>query len=55
MVQLTKRLYRAMPGAPPVPCDGWNEAWCDVMGNQHWRFCEEIASLIVEAAQAYSR
>jgi hypothetical protein len=45
--QMAKDLYRAMPGAPPVPVDGWDEAWGDVMGNQHWAFCEAIARMIL--------
>lgn len=46
--QMAKDLYREMPGAPPVPRNGWDEAWDDVMGNQHWAFCIAVARLVLD-------
>lgn len=49
MTEITKRLYIKMPGAP-MP-----EEWSDVVGNEHWKFCEQLANEIINAAQAYGR
>lgn len=41
----TKRiinLYRFMPGAPQPPSDERGVLWGEVMGNEHWDFCEAI-------------
>lgn len=40
------RLYRAMPGAPQPPFDERGELWGEVMGNDHWLFCEMIIDAI---------
>ena len=47
-LRMTKELYRVMPGAPTLPTsrDGLY-MWGEVEGNDHWQFCERIASLIV--------
>ena len=52
-----RRLYLTMPGAPmpttaPEP---YEYAWGEVEGNEHWQFCSEIVTQIINAAQAYSR
>lgn len=42
------RLYREMPGAPPIPHRDGQEMWGEVMGNQHFRFCEAVARMILD-------
>jgi len=44
---MTHHLYKAMPGARPVPVDpdGAN-LWVEVMGEDHYVFCDRIARLI---------
>jgi hypothetical protein len=49
------KLYRAMPGAPAIPRYDGEEMYGDVIGNDHWNFCEAIVDMAVGAAQAYSR
>lgn len=39
-------LYRAMPGAPPIPVEDGVELVGDVMTNQHWAFCKLIFDLV---------
>lgn len=44
---MTHHLYRAMPGAPPVPRDQDGATlWGEVDGNNHYDFCNRIARLI---------
>lgn len=44
---MTHHLYRAMPGARRVPVDtDGNTLWGEVMGEDHYAFCERIARLI---------
>ena len=45
-------LYELMPGAPPVPRDGWNMEWDGVIGNDHWKFCEAIVRTMEETVKA---
>lgn len=53
--RMTLRLYRQMPGAPSIPRQDGQEMFGDVMGNEHWSFCLEIARMMVACAQAYAR
>lgn len=58
MREMIERLYLTMPGAPlPPKRSGLLDApdWSRVEGNEHWRFCEQIAIEIISAAQAYVR
>lgn len=45
-------LYAQMPGAPETPTqpDG-TVAWLELMGSQHWIFCEGIVDTIGEAVK----
>lgn len=49
-LQQIVRLYRLMPGAPPIPTQDGRAMWGDVEGNDHWNFCAEIVDLIISAA-----
>lgn len=52
---IARRLYRTMPGAPPVPRQDGGEMWAEVDLSPHYTFCLAIAQAMIEAAQAYSR
>lgn len=49
------RLYRQMPGAPRIPTEDGFEMTGDVMGNDHWNFCEAIVDMMVAVSLVYSR
>lgn len=50
--RMIMELYERMPGAPPVPRDGWGEEWEQVVGNDHWKFCETIVKTMEETVKA---
>lgn len=55
-LELARKLYRTMPGAPPVPTyDGGKPMWGEVEDNEHFGFCLAVTELALNAAQAYSR
>lgn len=41
-INLTRELYRAMPGAPAVPIAATGPQYGEVEGNRHYAFCREI-------------
>jgi hypothetical protein len=43
-------LYRLMPGAPRIRRDDGIEMVGDVVGNDHWNFCEAIVDMSLAAA-----
>jgi hypothetical protein len=45
--RMTIAFYQAMPGAPMPPTDNGFYLWGDIEGNEHWNFCEAIATQIV--------
>jgi hypothetical protein len=45
--RIARNLYEAMPGAPPIPRIGEFKQWGFVEDNQHYEFCQLIATLIV--------